>query len=163
MTAIDLRFATPERLGGDPLGGWTDGIDTSAASSVHGIDLTGVSRPRAVRAVVHQRMTRLQLDLLRRPTLRRILVVVRMADVCDVDRACAGMAVAAASVHHRIEMTRGVAFGLAVLAIPLSAPARDVRRVVAEGAPTVPDGPACVSWAEAREWGLRAAVSLQTL
>lgn len=163
MTSIDLRFARGRLPGADALDGWIDAPGDAGSSAVHGVDLTAVSRPRAVRAVVHQRMTLLQLGLIRLPSVRRILIVMRLREECDIERACAGIAASAASVHHRVENARGTAFGIAVLAAPESAPARDVRRIVSQGAATVPDGAACVSWDEAREWGLRAAVSLQTL
>ncbi|MET0812165.1 MAG: hypothetical protein ABWY03_03870 [Microbacterium sp.] len=163
MSSIDMRFASDSIVSGDPLDGWTAASRAHPSARVHGIDLLHASRPRAVRALVHQRMTLLQLALLRDREVRRALVVARLDDSCDLDRACAGFAAAAASIHRRFELQRGRPLGITVLVAPRSAPTRDVQLRVAEGAPIVPDGPAAVTWTQAREWGIRAAVNLQTL
>lgn len=166
MTAIDLRFTGDERVLGDESGAWATGVDAAlrpTGACVDAIDLCGVTRPRAVRAVADQRMTRLQLALLRRPQLRRVLVVALTGEGCDEARACAGFAAAAASVHRRVETRRGSPLAIAVLVVPARTDAARLRRCVLAGAPAVPDGAAAVTWAEAEEWGIRAAVSLQTL
>jgi hypothetical protein len=71
-------------------------------------------------------------------------------------------AVAAWSVHRRVELLRGRPLGLTVVVVPESAPAADVRSLLATGAPTVPDGAAAVLWTEVRDWGLRTAAALQS-
>jgi len=167
MSSIATRFALERRVTGDPLGSWTATIATDQpahpAVRVHGIDLVRVSRPRAVRALIDQRMTLLQLALLSDPEVRRVLVVARLEDACEFDRACAGFAAAAASVHRRFELAQGRPLGIVVMVAPKSAPTRDVQRRILEGAPLVPDGASAVTWAQARENGIRAACSMQTL
>lgn len=66
-------------------------------------------------------------------------------------------------MHRRVELRRGAPLGLAVLVIPASAPASEVRARIAEGVGTIPDEAAVITWREAREWGIRRAVCAQTL
>ncbi|NYF18152.1 hypothetical protein HDC37_003008 [Microbacterium sp. AK009] len=167
MSTIEQRFGVERTVGGDPLGAWTAGVEAvleqTPAVRVHGIDLAHASRPRAIRALAHQRLTMLQLALLRDTAARRVLVVVRLALDCDESRVCRGLGAAVDSVHSRVERAQGRPFAIAALAVPRDTSPRRVWQCIVEGAPIVPDGATAVTWRDADEWGLRAAIQNQSL
>jgi hypothetical protein len=164
---IAERFEGGVRTGGDVLAPFMAGLDTAEGAVptilVQGMDLTMVTRPRAMRAMVHQRMTQLQVELVRSPHIRQVLVVVLIDDVCDQNRVCARLEAAATSVHRRVEMLRGRPFALLAIALPRSAPPEHVRRRIAEAVSVASAGAAAVTWQEVETWGVRAATALQSL